>query len=199
MTYTVEELKEIFRKHLMWLEDDGAGERADLSGANLRSADLSGTNLRGANLRYADLSGASLSGASLSGANLRGADLSGANLRYANLRSADLSSAVLSGANLRYANLSDANLRSADLRGADLILIGQDIRGYLFWAFVGDSGAVEIRAGCRHFVGISAARQHWTESHQTDKILHEDCLSLVDRCERMAKAREWKLEPEVKP
>jgi len=169
MTYTVEELEEVLRKHLLWLEDDEAGERADLSGANLRSADLSGANLRGANLRYANLSSADLSGANLSGANLRGA------------------------------NLRDANLRSADLRGADLILIGQDIRGYLFWAFVGDSGAVEIRASCRHFVGISAARAHWAKRHQEGKVLHEDCLSLIDRCERMAKAREWKLEPEVKP
>ena len=144
MTYTVEELKEVLRKHLLWLQNDMPGERADLGNANLRDADL----------------------------------------RYANLS---------------YANLRNADLRYVDLGNADKILIGQDIRGYLFWAFVGDSGAVEICAGCRHFIGISAAREHWTARHQADKILHEDCLSLVDRCERMAKAREWKLAPEVKP
>ena len=187
--YTVEGLREVLRKHSLWLQDDTAGERADLS-----SADLSGANLRGADLSGANLRGANLCSANLSGADLSSADLSGANLRYANLSYADLSGANLSGANLSGANLSSANLCSANL-----ILIGQDIRGYLFWAFVGDSGAVEIRAGCRHFFGISAARQHWTQSHRADKILHEDCLSLVDRCERMAQAREWKLEPEVKP
>jgi len=128
-----------------------------------------------------------------------GSDLRGANLRYANLSGANLRGADLRGADLRDADLRSADLRGADLSSADLILIGQDIRGYLFWAFVGDSGAVEIRAGCRHFVGISAARAHWAERHQEDKVLHEDCLSLIDRCERMAKAREWKLEPEVKP
>ena len=99
-TYTKEELAEILRKHKLWLANGDGGERADLSGANLRYADL----------RYADLSGASLSDA-----NLRYADLSGANLR-----GADLSYADLSGANLRYADLSGADLCGADMRGADL-------------------------------------------------------------------------------
>ena len=148
--YTVDELKEVFRKHLLWLRNEDGGERTDLSYANLRNADL-----RSANLRDADLS-------------------------YANLRDADL---------------RNADLRDADLSYANLILAGQDIRGYLFWAFAGDGGVIEIRAGCRHFVGISAARTHWIERHQGDAILHEDCLSLIDRCERMAAVRGWKLEP----
>ena len=95
-------------------------------------------------------------------------------------------------ADLRYANLSNANLSSANL-----ILIGQDIRDYLFYGFKNDDDALVIRAGCRQFVGITAARQHWTERHTNDNILHEDCLSLVDRAERMAKVRGWKLEPEA--
>ena len=115
-------------------------------------------------------------------ANLSNANLSYANLRYADLRYADL----------RYANLSNANLSSANL-----ILIGQDIRDYLFYGFKNDDDALVIRAGCRQFVGITAARQHWTERHTDDNILHEDCLSLVDRAERMAKVRGWKLEPEA--
>ena len=115
------------------------------------------------------------------------ANLSNANLSYANLRYADLRYA-----NLRYANLSNANLSSANL-----ILIGQDIRDYLFYGFKNDDDALVIRAGCRQFVGITAARQHWTERHTDDNILHEDCLSLVDRAERMAKVRGWKLEPEA--
>lgn len=110
---------------------------------------------------------------------------------------ADLSSADLSSADLRYANLRYANLSSADLSSANLILIGQDIRDYLFYGFKNDDDALVIRAGCRQFVGITAARQHWTERHTNDNILHEDCLSLVDRAERMAKVRGWKLEPEA--
>ena len=90
-----------------------------------------------------------------------------------------------------------ANLSNANLSSANLILIGQDIRDYLFYGFKNDDDALVIRAGCRQFVGITAARQHWTERHTNDNILHEDCLSLVDRAERMAKVRGWKLEPEA--
>ena len=102
MTQTA--LAEVLRKHILYLNNDPGGERADLRGANLRGANLREANLRGANLREADLSGADLSGADLRGAdlreaNLRGADLSGADLRGANLREADLS-----GANLDYAS-----------------------------------------------------------------------------------------------
>ena len=128
----IKNLNEILEKHLKWLNYENDGERADLSGANLRGADLSGADLSGANLRGADLSGADLSGADLSGANLRGADLSGANLSVADLSGANLSVADLSGANLRGADLSGANLSVADLSGANLRganLRGADLRG----------------------------------------------------------------------
>ena len=59
------DLKEILRKHLMWLRSENGGERADLRGANLRGANLRGADLRGANLRGADLRGAKLRGADL--------------------------------------------------------------------------------------------------------------------------------------
>ena len=206
--YTIGELKEVIYNHMLWLQDGDEGVRADLrnadlSYADLRNANLSYANLRNANLRNADLRNANLRNADLRNADLRYADLRYADLRNADLSYADLSNADLSNADLSYAdlinaNLSYANLRNANLRNADLILVGQDIRGYLFWSFVGDSGVVEIRAGCRHFVGISAARAHWTERHRDDEVLHEDCLSLVDRCERMATVRGWKLEPEAK-
>ena len=68
-------LKDVLRKHTLYLSGECGGERANLIGANLRDADL-----RGANLRYADLSSA----------DLRGADLCDADLRYANLSGADL-------------------------------------------------------------------------------------------------------------
>ena len=100
-----EELKEILKKHEMWLKDEKGGERADLS-----NTDLSGVYLWNANLIYANLSGANLSNAGLWNANLTSADLS----------NADLSGADLSNANLSGANLSDANLINTDLRGTNL-------------------------------------------------------------------------------
>ena len=82
------DLKEILRKHLMWLRSENGGERADLCGADLRDADLRGADLRDADLRGADLCGAYLRGADLRDAYLCGADLRGADLRDANLRDA---------------------------------------------------------------------------------------------------------------
>ena len=118
---TTEELKEILRKHEMWLNNDSQGEEADLSRAY-----LGGANLREANLCGADLSGAFLGGADLSEANLNGADLSGADLYGTDLYRADLNAAYLyrvnlSGANLNEAFLREANLYEADLSGAYLV------------------------------------------------------------------------------
>jgi uncharacterized protein YjbI with pentapeptide repeats len=172
----IAELQEILHLHEEWILNDQNGNRADLHGADLRDADL-----RDADLGYADLHGA----------DLRGADLRGANLHSANLHSADLR-----GADLRGADLHGADLHNADLRGADLILIGQDIRGHFFYATQNDDGVVCIYAGCRHFTGIEDAKLHWSNRHINDPVLHEDCLSLVDRCARMALVRGWKLEAE---
>ena len=119
-TFTEQELKEILRKHKLWLEDSEQqdAERADLRGANLRDANLCGANLRDANLCGANLRGANLCGANLRDANLCGANLRGANLCDANLRDANLRGANLCDANLCDANLCGANLCDADLRGA---------------------------------------------------------------------------------
>ena len=99
-TFTEQELKEVLRKHKLWLVDHNQqeAERADLRGAYLYGANLCGANLYGANLYGANLRGANLCDANLCGANLYGANLCDANLRGANLR----------GANLRGANLCDA-------------------------------------------------------------------------------------------
>ena len=132
---TQEQLREILDKHNKWVNHEMDGERADLSGANLRWLNLSGVNLREANLRdadfsYSDLRWANLSGANLIGVDLCGVDLRGANLCYANLHGADLSGTNLRGSNLidadltgstlHYSNLTDANLRGANLRDANL-------------------------------------------------------------------------------
>lgn len=66
-----EELKEILKKHKMWLNGEG-GKRADLKNANLKDV-----YLRGANLSYANLQHANLWDANLSYANLKGSYLEG--------------------------------------------------------------------------------------------------------------------------
>ena len=74
-TVTKDQLSEIIRLHIKWLNKCDGGVRADLRDANLRGADL----------RYADLIGA----------DLRDANLIGVDLRYADLRRADLTGAEL--------------------------------------------------------------------------------------------------------
>ena len=76
-------LEEILKKHELWLLGDKAGERANLSGA-----DLSGVNLSDADLSGADLSGVNLFGVNLSDANMEGVNLSGANIEGVNLSGA---------------------------------------------------------------------------------------------------------------
>ncbi len=76
---TQDALGKILEAHKKWLNIEGSGECANLSGADLSGADLSGATLNGANLSGADLSDANLSDADLNGANLSDADLSGAN------------------------------------------------------------------------------------------------------------------------
>ena len=101
-----EELKEILKKHEMWLKDEEGGERADLSYVDLKCVDLSYTNLRAANLM----------GINLSDSNLHNADLTCTDLRYANLTDADLTDVDLTCANLEGANLTDADLRNSNLK-----------------------------------------------------------------------------------
>ena len=96
-TISNDDLKEILRKHVLWLNFDPEGEKADLRWADLRGANLKRAKLMWANLYKADLSKANLKGADLKGADLRWAGLRGANLKGANLREADLSEAYLGG------------------------------------------------------------------------------------------------------
>ena len=119
-TISNDDLKEILRKHALWLNNDPEGEKADLSGADLSGADLRGVYLYKADLSGAGLRWADLWGADLSKADLTGADLTGADLYKANLYRADLRWANLNEADLRWANLNEADLYKADLWGADL-------------------------------------------------------------------------------
>jgi hypothetical protein len=126
---TTERLKKILDLHKKWLRNEG-GERADLSGENLRYASLQGAELNRANLRNADLKEANLTGANLAeadlscsflwNANLRNTDLRRANLKGADLEFADLSYTCLKRASLNEACLRGVCLQWADLQGADL-------------------------------------------------------------------------------
>ena len=113
-----DELKTILKKHMMWLNDEDGGERADLSGTDLSLANLSGTDLRLANMSGTDLRLANMSRAILSGT-----DLSWANMSRAILNGTDLSWANMSRAILNEADLSEADLSRANLSGADLRLV----------------------------------------------------------------------------
>lgn len=55
MKISAEKLQEIIESHGRWLRNAEGGERADLSGADLRDADLRGADLSDADLRGADL------------------------------------------------------------------------------------------------------------------------------------------------
>ncbi|HBM3560194.1 TPA: pentapeptide repeat-containing protein [Listeria innocua] len=101
-----EELDIILENHGKWLRNEG-GERADLTGADLRHTNLTNAVLSGADLRHANLTNAVLSGADLRHANLTNAVLSGADLRHANLTNADLSNANLTNAVLTWVNWQD--------------------------------------------------------------------------------------------
>ena len=80
-----EELKEILKKHEMWLRGEEGGERANLSGYDLSYANLRNADLRGAYLYNTNLRDAYLDHADLRDTDLRGADLTGTDLKNVNL------------------------------------------------------------------------------------------------------------------
>jgi uncharacterized protein YjbI with pentapeptide repeats len=79
-TINAEELKEIIRRHALWLDDKDGGVKADLSDCDLRGSDLSDCDLSDC-----DLSGSDLRGSNLRGSNLRGSDLSDCDLDFSAL------------------------------------------------------------------------------------------------------------------
>lgn len=141
-----EELKEILKKHALWLET----EKSEGECADLRRTDLSGKIIKGAILNFAHLEGADLRNAHIEGirpwqphsegrrpwrphqegpvlleAHLEGADLRGAHMRGAKLLGAHLEEALLNnahleGADIRGAHMQGCNLREAHLEGANL-------------------------------------------------------------------------------
>lgn len=95
----------VVAEHKKWMEDDGTGQRADLS-----RRDLTGAKLCDRYLRDADLHNADLERVDLQCCDLRGANLSDASLVSANPHNARLSNADLSHADLRNTNLSNVEM-----------------------------------------------------------------------------------------
>jgi uncharacterized protein YjbI with pentapeptide repeats len=96
-----DDIQGLLQEHEQWLRSgEQAGQRADLSNADLRGLSLSNADLRGAIMR---------------GCILDDADLNGAQLVHADLRDAQLCSANLTGANLLLTDFSGADLSNADL------------------------------------------------------------------------------------
>lgn len=99
-TITNTELEAILDKHKKWLNGDADGERAILSGYDLRWRNLSGRNLRGSDLRDNDFSGS----------DLRDCDLRGSNLSRSIMRLS-----ILSGSNLLGSDISGCDMYNACL------------------------------------------------------------------------------------
>jgi uncharacterized protein YjbI with pentapeptide repeats len=96
--------------HRQWLQSAGAaGQRADFTGADLRSCPLEAQDLRRALLVRAQLGGTVLQDTNLEEADLTEADLSGASLHDTNLRNARLCNANLEGADLSRAKYVKAS------------------------------------------------------------------------------------------
>jgi len=100
------DIREILKRHRLWLDDPDQGERANLEGADIRGADL----------RFADLEGATLEGADLTGADIRFADLEGADLRFADLEGANLVGANLTGTRFSFDYKADQSLKGKVLK-----------------------------------------------------------------------------------
>lgn len=120
-----EELKDVLKKHKLFLQHKKGGKKADLSNTDLSNTDLTFTDLSYADLSNAKLLFTDLSNTDLSYANLTNADLSNANLfntdfSNADLSNADLSFAKLSNANLFFANLSNIDISHVDFLNVDL-------------------------------------------------------------------------------
>lgn len=193
------EISRLIHQHSQWLKN-GTGEPVDFSYTDLSGGTLSHANLKGVSFQGAQLAGTSLIDCELSNANMRhvnaigavfnDAHAPGADFTGACLRRASFTNTYLCEANFDGASLFEASFTAATLRGANLILGGQDIRGYLFYAYRDRHGKVQISAGCRRF-GIESAISWWSQRHSDDPLLREDCLALVARLQRMAVARGW--------
>jgi uncharacterized protein YjbI with pentapeptide repeats len=152
------DLRDILKKHELWLKGEEGGEKADL-----RGSDLSYSNLRGSDLR--------------------GSDLSYSNLRGSNLRNSNLRNSNLSYSDLRGSDLSYSDLRGSNLRGTiGFVYIGQRSDGYQFHAvYDAEKKQWFIRSGCRYMT-IPEYRLHTLSYYE--EIKRQETLDLLDFAEK---------------
>ena len=165
---TNEEIQEILKSHLKWLNGEPDGKRAVLVGA-----DLSRANLQYANLTGADLSGANLNRTYLYKANISEAELLYADLNKAILDGADLQYTDLRNANLSEANISGTNLRGADLRGANLENIYYDNSTLFYTSSCPEKGS---------FIGFKKCGKYIVELRITENAKRCSATSRKCRC-----------------
>lgn len=156
MAMDFDTLKEILRKHKLWLNQEAGGEPANLHRADLRGICLRGIDLSGADLSNSDLSGADLHevrccNTNFYEADLHHVDLYKADLSMACLYKANLSCSILSGADLSGADLSEADLSGADLSGANLAetdlfcpMACPDVGSFIGWKIVPGNYIVKL-------------------------------------------------------
>lgn len=100
-----------YERHQLWLARLPAGERANLTGADLTGVDFTGANLTDAIFIEANLTRANLSMSDCTGSNFEGANLAGAYFHSTNLADTAFQNANLTGAALQNANLTEADLQ----------------------------------------------------------------------------------------
>ena len=108
----LDELKDIVKRHWLFILGRPNGQRAILTGRDLRNLDFGGLNLQSVVAPRADFTNSSFAGTDLSFA-----DLFGANLELADCTGADLHKADLRGVRLHGAKLISANLETAGRPG----------------------------------------------------------------------------------
>jgi hypothetical protein len=123
---TQKELKHKLKLHDKWCSGLKGGQKANLSGYDLRGANLSGVELTNVDFSRSDLSHAKLVGARLRNASLREANLAHANLAMSELvqvdaESANFSNAILLAAELQHCYFNEARFTSASLKDAKLL------------------------------------------------------------------------------
>jgi uncharacterized protein YjbI with pentapeptide repeats len=132
----------IVEDHHLWLGSAGKqGQRAIITGHQLRGADFSGLYLAEASFRHADLPAALFQGA-----NLERADFSEANLQSADFSGAMLHQANFQRAQLGLADFTDAQANEADFTAAELVG-ATFIRTQLEWGVFCDAllGEADLR------------------------------------------------------
>ncbi|OKH26682.1 transporter [Hydrococcus rivularis NIES-593] len=168
-------------------------DRADLSGANLRSALLSQASFRGTIFAsagedrllstfddaIADLSGADLREANLAEAFLSDVPLQGANLMLATLNRTNLSRAQLLETNLSSAQLLETNLTEADLEGASLT--GADLAESTFVrANLRRAKLGRVRALGANFASANLFQSDWSGSDLSEVNFSQANLESAD-------------------